>query len=151
MQQLFDWRTRVGLRKTRVGKGVFARKAFRKGQVIGHMRGEIIRSANHFSSYCVNLGANASLEPRTPFRYINHCCEPNCELVEYHGPDGQPQIWVHALRAIRPEAELTIDYSWSLAAAIRCLCGAKACRGWIVDADELAQLRASTAASQLGR
>jgi len=141
MQRQQDWRQRVDLRATRVGKGVFALRPFRKGQVVGQMHGTVVADDTCDPRYCVDLGEDCVLDPRAPFRYLNHSCEPNCELVEHDAEPGCPQIWVYALRGIRPAAQLTIDYAWSAAAAIECLCGAPSCRGWIVDADQLATLK----------
>jgi len=30
----------------------------------------------------MELGSCSALEPDPPFRYVNHSCRPNCELVE---------------------------------------------------------------------
>jgi uncharacterized protein len=138
MSRADDWRVAVSLRLTPVGKGVFARRPFRKGQAVGLMRGELIADDDYDPSYCVDMGKLGVLEPKTPFRYLNHSCEPNCELVEWEAEPGEePEVWVHALRSVRPNDQLTIDYAWPADAAIRCKCGSASCRGWVVDASEL--------------
>jgi SET domain-containing protein len=119
------------------GKGVFATKQFRKNQAIGTMRGRLVYDDDYDPSYVVDMGESV-LVPYAPFRYLNHSCEPNAELVEYEHEDNEPsEIVVHAIRTIRPGEELTIDYAWPHDAAIPCLCGAKNCRGFIVDPAEL--------------
>lgn len=138
MARTSDWRSELSLRNTPVGKGVFARRAFRKGQAVGHMRGTIIPGDDYDPSYCVDMGKLGVLDPKTPFRYLNHSCEPNCELVEWEAPPGKlPEIWVYTVRAVKPDEQLTIDYAWPADSAIRCRCGSASCRGWVVDAAEL--------------
>ncbi len=70
-----------------------------------------------------------------PARYINHSCAPNCEAVQAEG-----EIWIVAIRAIRPGEELTYDYGYSIDAESEdearrrypCRCGAASCRGTIL-------------------
>lgn len=50
------------------------------------------------------------------------------------------EIWVESTKDIFPGEELTIDYSWPSDRAMKCLCGANHCRGWIVDPAELDDL-----------
>lgn len=128
------------------GKGVFARRAIPKGTEIGRVQGKVIDDPEYSSTYCIDLGNSLSLEPRTPFRYLNHRCEPNCALhtrdVEFE--DGTPapcEVFVEALVDIAPDTELTIDYQWSAEGAIKCLCGADQCRGWVVALEELPKLQ----------
>lgn len=127
------------------GKGVFAAKSIPAGTQLGVVRGRVIDDPDYASSYCIDLGNNLSLEPRAPFRYLNHSCEPNSELhhVEFETDDGSivpAQIEVHTLRPLAEGEEVTIDYGWSAEAAIQCLCGARRCRGWVVAVEELHKL-----------
>lgn len=131
---------RVG--RTTVGKGVFARKRYACESVIGEIEGEFIHSDGYGSDYCMDVGNGDVLEPAPPFRYLNHCCDPNCEFdcFDLEKPAGAPtrvRVFLLALRDIAPGEELTIDYHWAANAAIPCRCGAASCRGWIVDAAEL--------------
>ena len=133
---------RVGI--AQFGSGVFAMRSFRARQTIGKIEGQRFDDPDYGSDYCMGLG-EASLEPDPPFRFLNHHCLPNCELweIEYEEEDGEAvfELWLKALRTIQPGDELTIDYSWPAEAAIPCGCGAPACRGWIVAAEELDQVR----------
>ena len=132
----------MSLRVTNVGKGLFARKLFRKRQAIGHMKGKLITGDDYDPDYVVDMGEFGVLEPHAPFRYLNHSCEPNCELLEWQETESsKPQIWVHALRTVRPSEQLTIDYGWPAESAIPCLCGSPSCRGWIVDQSQLGRVR----------
>lgn len=131
--------------KVSFGKGVFARKPIPKGTEIGQVLGKVIDDPEYVSAYCIDLGGSLSLEPRTPFRYLNHRCEPNCALhlieVEYEDGSSAPsEIHITAEQDIPEGAELTIDYQWSADGAIKCLCGSSMCRGWVVAVEELPKL-----------
>lgn len=131
---------RVG--KVPFGKGLFARRAIAKGESIGQVTGRVIHDPDYTSSYCIDLGSEMSLEPRAPFRYLNHCCDPNSQLFSFDceyedGTAAPPEIHVEAIADIPEGAELTIDYAWGADGAIKCLCGAAACRGWVVCPEEL--------------
>lgn len=142
MTDKYEWRKVMSLRSTAAGKGLFSRKLFRKSQAIGHMRGRLITDDDYDPSYVVDMGDLGVLDPRAPFRYLNHSCEPNCELLEWQETnEDDPQIWVHAVRTVRPSDQLTIDYGWPAESAIRCLCGSASCRGWVVDIDELSRVK----------
>lgn len=130
---------------TRVGRGLFARRAYRQGDEIGQVTGDLIMDAEYGSEYCIDLCDGRGLEPHPPFRYVNHSCQPNCELVVWtdgddHAENAAPEVSLLACRDIRPGDELTIDYGWPADATIPCRCGSRRCRGWIVAEDELPYL-----------
>ena len=134
---------RVG--KVPFGRGVFARQDITAGTDLGRVKGKIIDDPEYASSYCIDLGDSMSLEPQAPFRFLNHCCTPNCHLQTFDVvyDDGTPapaEVMVEALADIPEGAELTIDYQWSASGAIKCLCGSSDCRGWVVAEEELADL-----------
>ncbi|MDR1478083.1 MAG: hypothetical protein LBJ00_03990 [Planctomycetaceae bacterium] len=58
--------------------------------------------------------------------------------------DVDSEIWVETLRDILPGEQLTIDYAWAADKAVKCQCGCKNCRGWIVAADELELIKVSS-------
>jgi hypothetical protein len=126
------------------GQGVFARGRFREGETIAEIRGEIIADQDYWSAYCIDLGGGDVLEPSAPFRFLNHSCQPNCELVSYSSwnDDGvlHHATSLKSLIPIEPGEQLTIDYAWPPACAIPCLCGSDNCRGWIVAEDQLDHL-----------
>ena len=123
------------------GQGVYARRRFKKGSVVGEVTGEVIATEGYDSNYCIDLGGPRRLEPAAPFRFINHSCTPNCRFVWYEPQtphDPLPDtVWVETLRVIEPGEELLIDYCWPADSAIRCGCRSPLCRGWIVDPAEL--------------
>lgn len=140
----------VSVGQVTFGKGVFAKKAIPQGTDLGQVTGKVIDDPAYTSTYCIDLGDSLSLEPQTPFRYLNHRCEPNCalHLLDAEYDDGTPapaEVHVEALVDIPKGTELTIDYQWSADGAIKCLCGSDKCRGWVVAIEELPQLLKSKA------
>lgn len=138
------WHKRVRVGETHLGKAVFALRPFRAKQTIGVIQGVICHDPQYSSDYCMDLGQNRSLEPIPPFRYVNHSCDPNAELVSidwgHEGVTRADQLLLEALRDIAVGEEITIDYAWNPEAAIKCHCGSANCRGWIVDEAKLSQL-----------
>lgn len=128
------WHKRVRIAETPVGKGVFALRSFRRGQVIGVIQGIVCHDPEYGSPNCMDLGENRSLEPIPPFRYLNHNCEPNAEMVMEQYPSGRRanQLLLEAACDIAPNDEITIDYAWRAEDTIPCLCGSAKCRGWII-------------------
>jgi hypothetical protein len=129
---------RVG--ETHVGRGVFARRAIKAGIVLGEVHGEHLDDHPADSSYVMELPSGRLLDPAAPLRFVNHSCDPNCELFYWEGDAENPQedrLWMQTIRPIAAGAELSIDYSWPADAAIPCRCGTPQCRGWIVDPAEL--------------
>jgi uncharacterized protein len=69
-------------------------------------------------------------------RYINHSCAPNCETVI-----ERSRVYIEAIRDIKPGDELGYDYqlTWESTddptelANYACRCGAKRCRGTMLD------------------
>jgi uncharacterized protein len=130
------WAVEVG--PSRIGMGAFAADQFLPGEVIGEVSGFFIDDPDYGSDYCINLVENLSLEPASPFCFMNHCCEPNVVLA-FHWEVGEeyPSVWVEAVKEIEPGDELFIDYAWPADGAIRCECGSANCRGWVVAEEEL--------------
>jgi hypothetical protein len=129
---------RVG--ETHVGRGVFARRPLKSGIVLAEVRGEILAAHPEDSSYVMELPSGKLLDPAAPLRFVNHSCDPNCELFYWEGDAESPQedrLWLQTIRPIATGEELSIDYAWPADAAIACRCGTTACRGWIVDPAEL--------------
>jgi hypothetical protein len=140
----------VRVNHTQIGRGVFARHAFEPEQEISQVSGEVIDVPDHGSDYAIDLGDGLALEPAAPFRYLNHSCQPNCELavwdVEEQESPHQREVWLHSLLRIEPGEQLTIDYAWPAASAIPCDCRSSACRGWVVSEEDLAQVLEEAAA-----
>lgn len=79
----------------------------------------------------------------------NHGCEPNCELREEAGK-RRLRAWLYALRDMKRGEELVWDYRLdvkSRKAAFStwaCRCGARTCRGTMVNPEKLRKTRAKT-------
>ena len=104
----------VRIGPTCVGKGVFARKDYHVNWVIGEILGDLIDDPQYSSDYCIDTEDGRRLEPHPPFRYLNHSCEPNCEL-EWFDMEGEDtmqvtrRLFVSALQDISLGDELTIS------------------------------------------
>jgi hypothetical protein len=132
------------------GRGVFARRAIRRGTRIIEYAGEKISwkaaqrlppadPKNPYHTFffslengtVINAGAGGNES-----RWINHSCAPNCETREYRGG-----IHVYALRNLRKGEELFYDYNLepadrrtkSLEKLFGCHCGARDCRGTMLE------------------
>jgi SET domain-containing protein len=90
-----------------------------------------------------------------PARYINHSCDPNCEVFIERG-----RIWVYAKKFIRQGAELTFNYGFDIDTWDEhpCRCGTDRCVGFIVAEEQwprlkrkLTRLRKSMAAHAAAR
>ncbi|MBI2627672.1 SET domain-containing protein [Candidatus Nomurabacteria bacterium] len=106
------------------GKGVFSTKTHPKNELLFSFGSKIVpwRKANHRS---IQLGKNKWLNPskKELGYYVNHSCNPNARFKAPHH--------LAALRTIRPNQEITLDYStlvnipkWDMG----CACGEKTCR-----------------------
>ena len=128
------------------GKGVYAQKKLKKDSVIGQVQGEITESDDVDPRYLMELDGDMLLRPKGPFRYLNHSCNPNCELFVWEDQELDPDtgtrpLYVSALRSIPAGQQLTIDYAWPADFAIPCNCKSSKCRGWIVDEGQLKKLK----------
>lgn len=128
------------------GRGVFSCRRFPAEVTVGEIQGVIIHDADYGSDYCIEVGEGMSLEPAAPFRFLNHACEPNCEVFMWENDEGEvlePRLFLGTIRPVAPGEELTIDYAWPADSAIPCGCGLPSCRGWIVDAEEVDDISAA--------
>jgi uncharacterized protein len=69
--------------------------------------------------------------------FINHSCDPNCEVDEVNG-----RILITAIRDIQAGEEITYDYNLYDGDAddpSLCFCGARNCRGSMYSEEELAK------------
>lgn len=112
------------------GKGLFAGERIAKGETIQRINGKVVRKRPKTSreAYAImnwiGVGKETWINTSgTPFRYINHSCEPNAAIV------GKKTVI--AIRPIKKDEEIFMDYSmtdgdplWSM----RCICGTKTCR-----------------------
>ncbi len=68
-------------------------------------------------------------------RYINHSCNPNCEVDIINN-----QIWISSIKKIKKGAELNYDYGYEFDKDDYidhiCKCGSKNCIGYIISSDD---------------
>ncbi|MEM9791045.1 MAG: SET domain-containing protein-lysine N-methyltransferase [Planctomycetota bacterium] len=81
------------------GKGLFAARRIRKGEVIGQIVG---RLTTDDGPYVLWINESLGVEVHNDLRYINHSEAPNAAYFD----DGE----VAAIRAIEPGEEITHDY-----------------------------------------
>ena len=67
--------------------------------------------------------------------YLNHSCDPNCEVDEIKG-----RVWIFALRDIAAGEELVWDYNlYDDEDPAPCHCGSPKCRGTMYSPEEIAK------------
>jgi uncharacterized protein len=139
-------RKQIRIEQTPLGRGIFAAERIKARQVIGEVTGTIKSDAElENSEYAMELGPDMTLDPAPPFRFLNHSCQPNCELLTWDDeeeakPGVPPRMMLQSLCEIEPDEQLTIDYAWPAEMAIPCACQSQHCRGWIVDVEQLAKV-----------
>jgi hypothetical protein len=140
------------VRRSRIhGSGVYATRRIRKGTRIVEYLGDRITHEQADARYeakgqddghtflfvvdsrvVIDAGVNGN-----DARFINHCCNPNCETVI-----EDRRVFIEALRTIQPGEELGYEYglTWESTddpgelANYACRCGAAVCRGTMLDA-----------------
>jgi hypothetical protein len=132
------------------GWGVFANESIPEGQPIIEYIGELVplrvveererlnEESGNYGSYVFRLPGDEGCIDATQqgglARYINHSCDPNCEARLIRGTGRRSRIVLYSKRKIDPCEELSYDYKlpWeSQEKALKCLCGAANCRGWL--------------------
>lgn len=136
----------VMIRQTPTGDGVVAMRSFPQHAVVGEICGNVVSAEEADPEYSFEYSEEACLEPETPFRFLNHSCDPNCEVDWWETLatgeiDARWRLFLVVRRDIYVGEELTIDYRWAAHAAIPCFCGTRDCRGWIVDENEIDKLK----------
>lgn len=132
------------------GTGVFAKRLIPKGTRVFEYAGRRLSKAELLAeaergerklTYVLNLDADTAIdgaEQGNEARFINHSCEPNCEVYIF---DETP--YIYAMQDIPAGIELTFDYNLQSATSRRisralsrelfpCNCGAPTCRGTLV-------------------
>jgi len=73
--------------------------------------------------------------------FLNHSCDPNCEVDEIAG-----RVWIYAIRNIAAGEELVWDYSLHAdTEPAPCHCGSPNCRGTMYSEDWIKKMRRSAA------
>ena len=114
-------------------RGVFAAQDISKGMRVIEYTGRklTMEQANRSQSdYVFQVDSKTCVDGRNTARYINHSCEPNCEIRI-----GRGHIWIWSTRLIRRGEELVYNYSYDMEESkdYPCACGAGRCAGYILD------------------
>jgi SET domain-containing protein len=132
------------------GTGVFAKRPIPKGTRVIEYAGrrltkaELLEAAERGErklTYVLNLDEDLAIDGAVEgndARFVNHSCEPNCEVYIF---DGTP--YLYAMQEIATGTELTFDYQLQSASSLRisralsrelfpCHCGTPTCRGTLV-------------------
>ena len=68
-------------------------------------------------------------------RYINHSCDPNCEVDIVNN-----EIWISSIKNIKKGEELSYDYGYEFDSEDykdhSCKCGSDNCIGYIISSDD---------------
>ena len=130
---------RVWVRKSRIaGLGLFAAQPLKPGTRILPYIGEKItkdestKRLTQGNAYIFTFNDRYDIDGkvlRNTARYINHSCDPNCEVHK-----TQRTLWIVALRDIQEGEELTYNYGYELddETPHACTCGADNCCGYIL-------------------
>ncbi|MFA4820291.1 MAG: SET domain-containing protein-lysine N-methyltransferase [Candidatus Aenigmatarchaeota archaeon] len=105
------------------GKGVFAARDFRKGDLIMPIKGRLIKEKTEHS---IQVSPVSHIDPEPPARFANHSCDPNSGICM---KKGRP--WLCAMKRIENGEEITWDYAMSeydFNCFMSCRCGSKTCR-----------------------
>ena len=133
------------------GTGVFANTDIKKGEKIIQYVGDkvtksegdkrsayriknYLNSAKTGSVYIFELNSKYDIDGfvrKNKARYINHSCDPNCEVDIIKN-----EIWISSIKKIKKGEELSYDYGYSFDKDdFRdhvCKCGSRNCVGFIV-------------------
>ena len=98
---------------------------------------EILRQLNGFGLRVGLEDGKTIIDGHGLGAYLNHSCDPNCEVDEIKG-----RVWVFARRDIAPGEELLWDYNlYDDDDPAPCNCGSPKCRGTMYSREWLAKLR----------
>uniref|UniRef100_A0A667ZRC9 Ash1 (absent, small, or homeotic)-like (Drosophila) n=1 Tax=Myripristis murdjan TaxID=586833 RepID=A0A667ZRC9_9TELE len=129
------------------GWGIRTKEPLRSGQFIIEYLGEVVSEQefrnrmmeqyfSHSGHYCLNLDSGMVIDSYrmgNEARFINHSCEPNCEMQKW-SVNGVYRIGLFALKDMSSGTELTYDYnfhSFNTEEQQVCKCGSESCRGII--------------------
>ena len=141
--------------------GLFAKSDINKGEKVIEYKGrkfthkqveENDRFDNSKAIYLFTLNERYVLDGDTKTntaKYINHSCDPNCEVDIIKG-----KIWIIAIKDIKKGDELSYDYGFGYDADFRqfpCKCGSKNCCGYIVRDDQRWRINKKYAKTKQGR
>jgi len=138
-------------------RSVVTKEAIKKGDCIIEHVGEVSMETKPVGepASCYDMKVNNSpfiinaFEKGNSSRFINHSCEPNCE-VEVWQVNCEPRCIFVATKDIEVDEELTYDYKWGSSTpyeCVLCFCGSEECRTTINTAVDYDPVYAAAEAS----
>ena len=149
------------VKKSKVhGSGIFATKNIEKhtkiieyiGEKVTRSEGDrrsekrikkFLNSKKTGSVYIFELNSRYDIDGSPLYnkaRYINHSCDPNCEVDIVKG-----HIWISSIKQIYKGDELNYDYGYEFDKEDYkdhiCKCGSKKCIGYIISSDDWSKYR----------
>jgi uncharacterized protein len=124
------------------GYGVIAERPFTEDEIVAEVDGVAWREGDGVDDrYSLKITDDLYFDMVDQTRWINHSCEPNCDVDVGVDQDGHPWARIVAQRSIRKGEEITYDYAFPAHLAEPCRCGSSNCRGAIVDEDQVEEGR----------
>ena len=121
----------------RVGRGAKAIVPFSEHDIIGEYVGEVKKREGDMSNYCVDIGEGYVIDSEkkgNTMRFIQHSCDPNCELIVRVHQDMRKRVWIRANKAISAGEWITFKYHPNPSVLQQsffnnkgCVCGSKNC------------------------
>jgi len=126
-------------------EGVYTGEPIQRGKIVAEYTGTRLTNEeadalydNQYRTYLFGLDDRKHvIDGEGVAAFINHSCDPNCEVEETGG-----RIFIRAIRNIVADEEITYDYNLydgSLDDAAPCTCGAVNCRGTMYSEKEIAR------------
>jgi uncharacterized protein len=118
------------------GYGVVSTRPFAAGELVAEVDGVAQRLEEVVDDeYCLRVADDLYFDMVDQTRWINHSCNPNCEVETEVDDDGKVSARITSVRDIAVGEEITYDYEFPAEFAIPCNCGSPSCRGLIINAD----------------
>lgn len=118
------------------GRGIFANRDFKKGELILNIIHKKIISykqadklSNYYNNHMSYVGNNKYAIMYSPEKYVNHSCDPNAYFKHINTKNEK----IIAMKPIKKGKEIVVDYTidandnWWM----HCKCGSKNCRGLV--------------------
>ena len=112
------------------GFGVYTHRAFKRGELLAVMNGEIV---SDIRQHTLQIAPDKHLYDQYFAGYFLHSCAPNISL-------DMENMTVTAIRDIPANSYLYMDYAQTedvLFKQFPCSCGSRKCRGWITGRKEV--------------
>lgn len=112
-----DWDSSVEVRDSKIhGKGIFSNAFIPKGELVMIISGDVIdgdeceRREDEEDNVYIFWNGDTYIDTNNSekIRYINHDCDPNCEVMDR----DEETLNLVAIKDIYPEEEITIDYGY---------------------------------------